>query len=320
MICVLAGGVGAARFLDGLLAVSGDEPVVAIVNTGDDTELHGLTICPDLDTVTYTLAGENDCVRGWGLAGETWAAMHALERFASARPVGSGAGATWFSLGDRDLATHLYRSHRLAEGAPLTLVTAEIAAAFGLACTLLPMTDDPVRTRVTLAADGREIGFQEYFVGLRHDVAITGVRFAGIEAARPAPGVMRALGEARAVVIAPSNPIVSIGPILSLPGVAELLTERRDAVVAVSPIIAGQALKGPADRMLVELGLPASAVGVALRYRELCGTLVIDEQDAALAAEVDSVGVRAVVTDTIMRDTERAGHLARAVLDRAATA
>ena len=318
MICVLAGGVGAARFLDGLVTATGDEPVVAIVNTGDDTELHGLTICPDLDTVAYTLSGQNDRQRGWGLAGETWSAMDALERFGVARPAGSAAGATWFRLGDRDLATHLYRSHRLVEGAPLSAVTAEIATAFGLGFTLLPMTDDRVRTMVTLAANGREIGFQEYFVGLQHGVSISGVRFDGIEAARPAPGVIDALEKARVIVIAPSNPIVSIGPILAVAGVRETLVRRRNHVVAVSPIIGGKALKGPADRMLAELGLPSSAVGVATQYRRVCATLVIDEQDAALADDVAALGMRAVVTDTIMRDTERAAALARSVLSAGA--
>jgi LPPG:FO 2-phospho-L-lactate transferase len=311
VIAVLAGGVGAARFLRGLVQVT--ESITAVVNTGDDTVLHGLTICPDLDTVTYTLAGAIDPDRGWGLAGETWRAMGALDRFARVRPAGSGAGATWFGLGDADLATHLYRSHRLAEGATLSEVTAEVTEAFGIAARLLPMSDDRVETRVAVAGEG-EIGFQEYFVGRRHAVPIAGVRFAGAEAARPAPGVVAALEEAAVVVIAPSNPIVSIGPILAVPGVRDVLVARRDAVVAISPIVAGAALKGPADRMLRELGGEASVVEVARRYRDVAGALVIDDADAASATAVEAEGVRCVVTPTVMRTPAVAAELAATAL------
>ena len=315
MITVLCGGVGAARFLAGLVRVVPPADITAIVNTGDDTVLHGLTISPDLDTVTYTLAGAIDPERGWGLSGETWAAMGALERYGAVRPAGSSAAGTWFSLGDRDLATHLYRTHRLGEGAPLSTVTAEITRAWGLAVRLLPMTDDPVRTKVAVAGEG-EIGFQEYFVGRQHAVAITGVRFAGIETARPGPGVIDALETAAVIVVAPSNPVVSIGPLLAVAGVRERLVARRDDVVAVSPIIGGKALKGPADRMLGELGVPVSAAGVARWYRDVAGTLVIDTEDEALAADVEAQGVRGVVTDTIMSTPERAAALARTVLSR----
>jgi LPPG:FO 2-phospho-L-lactate transferase len=315
VITVLCGGVGAARFLAGLVQVVPPADITALVNTGDDTVLHGLAISPDLDTVTYTLAGAIDPGRGWGLSGETWAAMGALERYGAVRPVGSSAAGTWFSLGDRDLATHLYRTHRLGEGAPLSNVTAEIARAWGLAVRLLPMTDDPVRTMVAVAGEG-EIGFQEYFVGRRHAVAITGVRFAGIEAARPGPGVLDALDAAGVIVVAPSNPVVSIGPLLAVAGVRERLVARRDAVVAVSPIVGGKALKGPADRMLGELGVPVSAAGVARWYRDVAGTLVIDSEDEALAADVEAQGVRGVVTDTIMSTPERAAALSRKVTGR----
>jgi LPPG:FO 2-phospho-L-lactate transferase len=283
--------------------------ITAIVNTGDDIVLHGLAISPDLDTVTYTLAGAIDPERGWGLRGETWTAMEALGRYTPVRPDGSTAGGTWFGLGDRDLATHLYRTHRRAEGAPLSVVSAEIASAWGVAVRLLPMTDDPVRTMVTVAGEG-EIGFQEYFVGRAHGVPITGVRFAGIDIARPAPGVVDAIDAAEAVVIAPSNPVVSIGPLLALAGVRERLARRRHQVVAVSPIIGGRALKGPADRMLGELGVPVSAAGVAAWYRDVAGTLVIDDEDASLAPEVEATGVRCVVTDTIMPSPEVAAALA----------
>ena len=196
VITVVAGGVGAARYLRGLVQVVEPSSVTAIVNTGDDTELHGLTICPDLDTVTYTLGGAIDPERGWGLSGETWRAMEALGRFVAVRPDGSGAAATWFNLGDADLATHLYRTHRRREGATLSEVTAEISAAFGVPVRLLPMSDDRVETRVAVEGEG-EIGFQEYFVGRHHDVAITGVRFDGVEQARPAPGVARRPGGRR---------------------------------------------------------------------------------------------------------------------------
>jgi LPPG:FO 2-phospho-L-lactate transferase len=315
VITVLCGGVGAARFLAGLVQVVPPGDITAIVNTGDDTVLHGLAISPDLDTVTYTLAGAIDPGRGWGLSGETWAAMGALERYRAVRPAGSSAAGTWFSLGDRDLATHLYRTHRLGEGAPLSTITAEIARAWGLAIRLLPMTDDPVHTMVAVAGEG-EIGFQEYFVGRHHAVAITGVRFAGIEAALPGPGVLDALEAADVIVVAPSNPVVSIGPLLAVAGVRERLVARRDTVVAVSPIIAGKALKGPADRMLGELGVPVSAVGVARWYRDVAGTLVIDSEDGSLAADVEAQGVRGVVTDTIMSTPERAAALARKVIGR----
>jgi LPPG:FO 2-phospho-L-lactate transferase len=315
VITVLCGGVGAARFLAGLVQVVAPASITAVVNTGDDTMLHGLAISPDLDTVTYTLAGAIDPERGWGLGGETWAAMGALERYGAVKPETSSAAGTWFSLGDRDLATHLYRTHRLAEGASLSTVTAEISRAWGLGVHLVPMTDDPVRTMVDVAGEG-EIGFQEYFVGRRHAVPITGVRFAGAEAARPAPGVLEALETAKVIVVAPSNPVVSIGPLLAVAGVRERLVARRPDVVAVSPIIGGRALKGPADRMLGELGIPVSAAGVARWYRDVAGTLVIDTEDQALAAAVKEHGLRCIVTDTIMSTPEVAAALARVVIGR----
>lgn len=275
-----------------------------MVNVADDVTLHGLHVSPDLDTVTYTVAGAIDPERGWGLAGETWATMEALRRFPHAR--------TWFNLGDRDLATHLYRTDRLHGGASLTEVTREVAAAFGLRLRVLPVTDDPIETRVT-TPDG-EIGFQEYFVQRQHDVPVTSVRFAGAEAARPGPDVLDAIAGAERVVIAPSNPIVSIGPLLAVPGVSEAVAARRANVVAVSPIIAGAALKGPADRLLRELGHESSVVGVARLYAPLVGTLVVDEADADLADRVEAEGLRCVVAPTIMRDPESAAALAEVVL------
>ena len=304
MITVLAGGVGAARLLRGMVrAVPADE-VTAIVNTADDLILHGLSISPDLDTVTYTLAEAVNPETGWGLADETWQAMDALERL---------GGSTWFRLGDRDLGTHLHRTGRLADGAGLTEVTAEITRAFGIEARLLPMTEDRVATMVTLES-GSEVGFQDYFVGLRHDVAISSVRFAGINEARPGSGVLEAIGSADTVVIAPSNPLVSIGPVVAVPGIGDALADRRDDVVAVSPIVAGSALKGPAERMLRELGHEPTVVGVARLYRDLASTLVVDTADAALADAVEAEGMACVVTPTIMTDVDVATDLCRSIL------
>jgi len=312
VLVALAGGVGAARLLSGLVQVTEPAGITALVNTGDDMVLHGLHISPDVDTVTYTLAGLDNKETGWGLAGETWAVMEALETL---------GGQAWFRLGDRDLATHLYRTQRLAEGATLSEVTAELAAARQVAVRLLPVSDDPVRTRLTLAepASGPpvEVAFQDYFVRLGHGVAVRRVRFDGAERARPAPGVLEAIAGAEAVVACPSNPIVSIGPLLAVPGVRPALESRRADVVAVSPIVAGAALKGPADRLLTELGHESSAVGVARLYAPWAGTLVIDEADAHLADAVEAEGVRCVVAPTVMSSPERAAALGRAVLDAA---
>jgi LPPG:FO 2-phospho-L-lactate transferase len=225
-------------------------------------------------------------------------------------------GEAWFNLGDRDLGTHLYRTARRRAGATLTEVTAEIAAAWDLGLRLLPVTDDLLRTHVTVPGEG-EISFQEYFVGRQHAVPVSAVRFEGADTARPGPEVLAAIGDAATVVIAPSNPIVSIGPVLAVKGVRDAIRERRDDVVAVSPIVAGAALKGPADHMLVELGHESSVVGVARLYAELASTLVIDEADAARAAEVEAEGLRCVVAPTIMTDADAAAALARVVLGTA---
>lgn len=305
MITTLAGGVGAARLLRGMVRVAPDGELTAVVNTGDDTILHGLHISPDLDTVCYTLSGRNDEERGWGLAGETWTVMEALE--------GLG-GESWFRLGDRDLATHLYRTQRLAEGASLSTVTTELAARLGLGLRVLPMSDDPVRTRLTLAADGHEIGFQEYFVALAHAVPVVSVTFDGADRARPGPGVLDAIGNAEVVVVCPSNPVLSIAPILSVPGIEGALRARRGTVVAVSPIIGGAALKGPADRLLTELGGESSVLGVAHQYLEFVGTLVIDGLDASSQPSIEALGMRCVVAPTVMHGPEEAAELAKVAL------
>ena len=302
MHAVLAGGVGAARYLRGALEAFGPANVAAVVNVGDDVTLHGLRISPDLDTCTYTLAGAIDPERGWGLVDESWQAMAELGRY---------GGETWFGLGDRDLGTHLYRTGRLAQGASLTEITGEITRAWGLGCRLLPVTDDPVGTRVTLA-DGSEIGFQEYFVRLHHDVEVRSVRVAGVDDASPSAAALEAITTATTLVIAPSNPIVSIGPVLAVPGIAEAVRARRAHNVAVSPIIGGRALKGPADRMLRELGEESTVVGVARRYRDLAAPLVVDEVDAHLVDEIEAVGMRAIAMPTIMSEPGVAAALARA--------
>ena len=314
MLTALAGGVGAARLLRGLVEVVPPEDITAIVNTGDDVVLHGLHVSPDLDTVTYTLAGAVDGAQGWGLAGESWTAMAALDRYQKVRPPASAAALTWFRLGDRDLATHLYRTQRLAEGAPLSQVTAEIASAWDVGVRLLPMTDDRVETRMDIPGEG-EIGFQEYFVQRRHDVPVQGVRYAGARQAHPAPGVLDAVAAAEMVIICPSNPLVSIAPVLAVPGMRPAVAARRDTVVAVSPIVAGAALKGPAARLLAELGHEVSVVGVARIYAPVAGTLVIDEADRDLAPVVEGQGMRCVVTPSVMHGVAEAAALARVVLE-----
>jgi LPPG:FO 2-phospho-L-lactate transferase len=312
VLVTLCGGVGAARMLSGLVRVQPPESLTAIINVGDDTILHGLHISPDIDTITYTLAGMDNRETGWGVAGESWIVMDELARL---------GGESWFRLGDRDLATHLFRTERLRAGDSLTDVTTAIAARRKIQVRLLPVTDDSVRTMLTLAREtdlgraGTEVAFQDYFVRLHHDVAVGAVRFAGAESAHPTPAVLAALTEAKQIIVCPSNPIVSIGPLLAIPGMLDILTARRGDVIAVSPIVAGAALKGPADRLMAELGTEPSVVGVAQLYAPWVSTLVIDEADRARAAAVEAEGVRCVVAPTIMDSPERAAAVARAVID-----
>ncbi|MGH3733775.1 MAG: 2-phospho-L-lactate transferase [Acidimicrobiales bacterium] len=303
MITVLSGGVGAARLLRALSDVVDPSELCAVVNVGDDLVLHGLTICPDLDTITYTLAGLNNDELGWGLRGETWRVMDELEAL---------SGAAWFRLGDRDLATHLYRSQRLAEGASKTDVTRELAERHGVKVQLLPVSNNPIATEF-LTDEGR-MSFQEYFVQRHHDVVVNGIEVTGVERARPTDEVEQALTQSTRLVIAPSNPLISIDPILQVAGVREALRERREDVVAISPIIAGAALKGPADRLMRELGYQSSALGVVDFYGDLVGTWIIDEADADLADAIRERGVRVEVTTTIMADPENARRLAKVVL------
>jgi len=317
-IAVISGGVGAARLLRGLMAAVEPGRITAVVNTGDDTVLHGLSISPDLDTITYTLADAIDPERGWGLVDETWRAMGALDRYAAIRPVGSTAAPQWFNLGDLDLATHFYRTARLAEGATLTAVTDEIRRAWNVPIRLIPMSNHRRSTIVTVETDPDaggapgDVSFQDYFVRLRHSVPVTAVRFDG--PAELSATAHETIASAAAIVIAPSNPIVSIGPLRSLEGVDALLADRRNDVVAVSPIVGGAALKGPADRMLVELGHEASVVGVAHLYADIASVLVIDPVDEHLAGAVEAAGMRCVVTPTVMSTPAISRRLAEVTL------
>jgi LPPG:FO 2-phospho-L-lactate transferase len=305
-IVALAGGVGGARFLSGLVRVVPPGQVTVIVNTGDDRDFFGLRVCPDLDIVTYTLAGVVRRDTGWGLEGDTTACLSALRRF--------GAD-TWFQLGDRDLATHVYRTERLRDGIPLSQVTAEIVRGFGLEVDLLPMTDDPSATRV-IRADGRVTDFEEYLVRDGSPDDVVGVDLSAARKARPAPGVLEALDQARAILICPSNPIVSIGTIRAIAPIESHLRARRCAV-AVSPIIGGVPVKGPADRLLRAEGVEVSALGVAALYRDIACGMVIDRVDAELAPRVEALELRTRIEDTLMRSPEVAAQVARAALELA---
>ncbi|HEC10330.1 MAG TPA: 2-phospho-L-lactate transferase [Acidimicrobiales bacterium] len=303
-VTTLAGGVGAARFLSGLTSVRPAGSCDAIVNVADDFDLHGLHISPDLDTITYTLGGLVNPETGWGRSGETWNVMDELARL---------GGESWFRLGDRDLAVHLYRTQRLRAGADLATVTAELTASLGVSARLIPVTGDRLRTVIGLPG-GETIDFQDYFVARRHSVSVADIIFEGAGTARPSPGVLESIRTARSVVIAPSNPLVSIAPVLAVAGVRDAVAARRESVVAVSPIIGGKAVKGPAARMLTEMGHEASALGVARLYRDLAATMVIDTRDADLAAAVEDLGMRCVVTETMMTDPGRSADLAGTVL------
>jgi LPPG:FO 2-phospho-L-lactate transferase len=303
VITVLSGGVGAARLLDSLRHSLEPSEITAVVNVGDDLTMHGLTICPDLDTIMYTLAGLNNQQLGWGLEGESWRVMDELDAL---------GGEAWFRLGDRDLATHLYRSQRLSQGATKTQVTRELCERLSVTVRLLPVTDDAVAT--CFDTELGRLSFQEYFVRHHHDIAVSAVDVVGAESATATTDVLAALRGASRIVIAPSNPLISIDPILRIAGVRDILEDRRDVVVGVSPIIDGHALKGPADRLLGELGHEVSCLGVLDFYKGLVGTWIIDEADAARAEDARTRGVNVIVTTTIMADPANAERLAAAVL------
>ncbi len=302
-ITALAGGTGAAKLLRGLGRVLDPRDLTVIVNTGDDTEIWGLHVSPDLDTVCYTLGGVIDEHKGWGLTDETFHALDQIARYGE--PV-------WFNLGDRDLATHLHRSRLLREGRSLTQITRAIAQALGVAATVLPMSDQPVRTRI-LGPDGW-LAFQEYFVREKAQVEVRAVNYAGAPAARPAPGVLDAIRTADAVLLCPSNPITSIGPILAVPGLVEALQSTEAIVAAVSPIVGGDAVSGPAGRLMAAAGLPVSATGVARAYGGWLDLLVFDEQDRTLAPEIRTAGAAPVVAPTMMSSRDAEVTLARHVV------
>jgi len=303
-ITTLAGGVGAAKFIRGLAREVDPRRLDIIVNTADDENFYGLHVSPDIDTVVYTLAGAVNRKQGWGLANETFNALKALKRF---------YGHPWFALGDSDLATHLFRSERLRAGALLSQVTSELAQRFRLAARVMPMSDDRVRTFVKVR--GRpSMPFQEYFVRRRFRGIVERVELRGIERARPLAAALKAIAASAAVILAPSNPFVSLGPILGLKGMREALASVRSRVAAISPIVAGRTIKGPADRMLRGLGHEVSPLGVARLYRDCVGIFVLDHADRRYLGPIEALGMRALATDTIMSNPARAARLAEVVL------
>jgi LPPG:FO 2-phospho-L-lactate transferase len=304
VIVALAGGVGGAKMAQGLQAALPPGGLTVIVNTADDFDLYGLHISPDLDTVMYTLAGIADPVHGWGVAGDTRNTLDAIARYGQD---------PWFSLGDRDFATHILRTERLRTGAPLSAVTEELASALGIPGRIIPMSDDRVATLID--TPGGTLEFQDYFVGRRQSDDVLGVSFAGIESAAAHPEALMGIAEADAVIVAPSNPIVSIAPILATPGMREALGATTAPIVAVSPIVGGRALKGPAAQMLATLGHEVSALGVARLYAGLIDGIVIDEVDADLLPDIELLGMRALVTRTVMGGEDDRRRLAREVLD-----
>jgi LPPG:FO 2-phospho-L-lactate transferase len=303
-IVALAGGVGASKLLLGFSKVLPNEELTVIVNTGDDLELHGLSISPDLDIVTYTLAGVVDPTSGWGIREDTFATLECLEKFG--RPA-------WFHLGDRDLATHIHRTAMLRSGSSLSEAAHSIRTAFGVKAKILPMSDQPVRTML-LTYEG-VLSFQKYLV-LRHaEPVVRKISFAGVEQAMPAPEVLECLSRADGIVICPSNPLISIGPILAVPGIREALRARRTDTLAVSPIVGGKSLKGPSDKMLEQLGMKASALTVAGLYRDCVGRFLLDLQDHELQLEIEALDMKVSLAQTVMRSDDDKGALAQSVLD-----
>ncbi|MGH2636407.1 MAG: 2-phospho-L-lactate transferase [Actinomycetota bacterium] len=307
-VTALAGGIGAGKLLRGLVRAVPPGEVSVVVNTGDDVVMHGLHVSPDLDSVTYWLGDVFDRQRGWGRRGETFRAITELGGF--------DPDLAWFNLGDLDLGTHLFRTSLLGSGATLSEATERIAARFGVPARLMPMSDDPVPTRITVVADGAELDlhFQEYWVrrGARDEVKA--VRYEGASAASPAPGVLEAIREADVVVLCPSNPVVSLGPVLAIPGIREALGRRRERVVGISGIVEGAPLAGMADRLMPAAGVEVTAAGAAEYYRGLLGSWVIDEADRGLLPRIEATGLRVGVTDTIMTDDDKAEGLARFAL------
>jgi LPPG:FO 2-phospho-L-lactate transferase len=307
-VTALAGGIGAGKFLRGLVRVVAPEAVTVIVNTGDDITMHGLHVSPDLDSVTYWLGDVFDRERGWGRRDETFRATEELRSFDPEQ--------AWFNLGDLDLATHLFRTNLLAAGETLTSATAAVARRFGVVPRILPMSDDPVTTRISVVADGEELDlhFQEYWVRRGGRDEVKAVRYEGAEHSRPAPGVLEALTAADAIVLCPSNPVASLGPILAVPGIRETVGARRTDVVGVSGIVAGAPLAGMADRLMPAAGAEVTAAGAAEYYRGLLGAWVVDDADRALIPRIVATGLRVGATDSIMTDDAKAEALARFAL------
>lgn len=306
MIVVLAGGVGAARFLQGVVQVIPQEQITAIVNTGDDRDFYGLHVSPDIDIIMYTLSGIVDETHGWGVRNDTYNTMQQLTQYGNE---------DWFMLGDRDLATHIHRTNLLRQGKTLGEITEAMRNHLNLKLRILPMSDQPVATHIQTPAG--LLHFQEYMVKRHCSDEVQDVVFVGAKTARPAPGVLDAIKQAEAILIAPSNPIVSIGSILAIPGIHDTLHEASGMVVAVSPIVGGAPIKGPADKLMSGLGMNVSATGVARCYRDFLDVMVIDTQDAHLAGDIEDLGIPTVVTNTIMRDDEAKAALAREVLQAA---
>jgi LPPG:FO 2-phospho-L-lactate transferase len=302
-IVALAGGIGASKLLLGLSRAMDPHELAVIVNTGDDIVLHGLSISPDLDIVTYTLAGVVNPDTGWGFRDETFRTLEQLAVYG--RP-------NWFRLGDRDLATHIHRTAMLRAGARLSEVTDSIRQALGVDAKILPMSDQPVPTMID--TDQGRLHFQEYLVQRRAEPAVRAISFDGMERARPAPGVLESLDRASSIVICPSNPLISIGPILAVPGVRETLRKCRANVVAVCPIVGGKSLKGPSDQMLAQLGHDVSAYGVARLYQDICATFVIDPVDSAQSSAIESLDMKVLIHPTVMRALEDKERLAREIL------
>ncbi|MGE0669130.1 MAG: 2-phospho-L-lactate transferase [Sphingomonadales bacterium] len=301
-VLALCGGVGGAKLALGLSLILPPEDLTVIVNTGDDFTHLGVRICPDIDTVTYTLGGLSNTELGWGRAGETWEFMESL------RTLG---GPAWFNLGDKDMATHVERTRRLMQGESLSRITADFARSFGIGPLLAPMTDDEVAT--IIETDGGDLAFQHYFVRDRCQPEVRGIRFEGAEAAMPSPAFMAALrGELDAIVICPSNPYLSVDPLLAIPGVREALAGHGAPVIAVSPIVGGKAIKGPTAKLMAELGLDVTQATIAHHYRDLIDGLMLDSEDAGMA---DALGVSTYVTNTVMKSIDDRTGLARAVLD-----
>ena len=303
-LVLLAGGTGAAKLIRGLTAMVDPDGITVIGNTGDDFDCWGLHISPDLDTVTYALAGVLDNAKGWGIRGDSFRCLGAMAELGAP---------TWFNIGDQDLAIHVYRSERLAAGATLARVTDEIRRKLGVRVEIIPMSNDRVRTRIK-APDGW-LSFQEFFVREKHQVEVLDVAYEGADRALPAPGLIEAIAEASTVIVCPSNPVTSIGPILALPWISAALRATTASIVAVSPIVAGAPVSGPAGALMAAIGLPVSPIGVARHYQEWLDVMVIDRQDVSLSPEIDALGIECVVADTLMTDRAKEIALGRQLLE-----